>query len=157
MITAYRVPVVDVEIGSNATSWSNPLAVEVVARALKQVFDEEQNVCLRSLFCVGGVHLETAFSNPVLLSSPNYPLSISHILPNQWVVAGGYNVPESLEKLETCLQSIIGGVHAIIFHDNLKGPYKAQLRLLAEKLQVPCLKHQLLRNPQQLPLWSMRS
>jgi D-tyrosyl-tRNA(Tyr) deacylase len=154
MITAYPVPLVDIEIGSNEASWSNSTAIEVVARALLDVFDATEDGRLRSLLCLGGVHLETAFSNPVLASSSDYPLAISHILPNQWIVAGEYETLEGLKKLEACLQSIVGGVHAIVYHDNLKGPYKAQARLLARELQIPCFKHQLLRNVQQLPLWS---
>jgi hypothetical protein len=69
------------------------------------------------------------------------------------VVEGGYDSPRGQEKLDACVQSVMGGVHAIVFHDKLKGAYKAQLRAFAERLAIPIFKHQALRQPESLPIW----
>ena len=154
LIPQYRVPVVDIEIGSSPASWSNADAVKVIAQSLPLVFNsDEMDLAARSLLCVGGVHLETAFAQAILTTRNQYPLTISHVLPNHWVLEGGYDTEEGIKKLESCIDSVIGGIHAIVFHDNLKGPYKSQLRLLGERLGLPCFKHQALRQPQSLPIW----
>jgi D-tyrosyl-tRNA(Tyr) deacylase len=154
LIPRYAVPLVDVEIGSAPGSWSNPLAAEVVARSLQQVFEgDELEGRLRSLLCVGGVHLESSFAEAVINSTSERPLAVSHILPNHWVVAGEYDAEAGINKLETCVRSIEGGIHALIYHDDLKGRYKAPLRTLADGLGIPMLKHRALRQPDVLPLW----
>jgi len=151
-IPQYPVPLVDIEIGSSPASWANATAVEVVARSLPQVFTPPA-APLRSLLCVGGVHVEPAFVGAVLATRTTSPLAVSHILPNHWVVDGAYDTAAGRAKLDACVASILGGVHGIVFHDNLKGAYKAQVRLLAEQLGVPAFKHQALRQPHTLPLW----
>jgi len=154
LIPQYHVPLVDVEIGSSQSSWSNTTAAEAIARSLPQVFasrDVDQKI--KVLLCVGGVHLEPSFASAVLTTRDAYPLAAGHILPNHWIVDGKYEAESGLEKLESCVNSIIGGIHAIAFHDNLKGVYKAQLRLLGEQMGVPLFKHQRLRAPESLPLW----
>lgn len=154
MILDFRVPLVDIEIGSNPASWSNERAIEVVARSLVEVFDGKEDGDLRSLLCVGGVHLEPSYTGAVLRGAESsFPFATSHVLANQWIVAGGYDAPSGLERLEACAASIAGGIHAIAFHDNLKGVYKDQVRALAQKLGIPCFKHQKLERPQLLELW----
>jgi D-tyrosyl-tRNA(Tyr) deacylase len=152
MIPLYRAPLVDIEIGSNLASWSDERAVEVVARSLLEVFAAPEGD-LRSLLCVGGVHLEPSYTEAVLRGSDDFPFATSHVLANQWIVAGGYEGASGLERLDSCVASISGGVHAIAFHDNLKGMYKDQVRTLAQKLGIPCFKHQKLERPQLLDLW----
>jgi D-tyrosyl-tRNA(Tyr) deacylase len=154
LITRYNVPIVDIEIGSSLASWSNTDAVNVIARSLPLVFNSsELDLAARSLLCVGGVHLETAFAQAILTTRDEYPLAVSHVLPNHWIVDGGYDAEEGMKKLEDCINSIIGGVHAIVFHDNLKSAYKTQVRLLGERLGIPYFKHKALRQPQSLPIW----
>jgi D-tyrosyl-tRNA(Tyr) deacylase len=153
LIPRYPVPLVDVEIGSSPATWADPRAAEVMARALVRIFDPVP-AGARSLLCVGGVHFERAFAAAALESDDRHPLLVSHILANQWLVSGGYGEESGLEKLRACVQSIRGGVHAIAFHDNLKGPYKAPLRVLSEELGVPLFKYQKLRQPEELGLWS---
>lgn len=153
-IVQFKVPLVDVEIGSTPISWSNQAATEAVARSLVEVFSEhDSDTRLRSLLCVGGVHLEASFPEAVLTSSADRPIAVSHILPNQWLAAGGYDTTSGLEKLAAAARSITDGVHCIAFHDDLKGKFKAQLKSLGEQLGVPVVKRQALKNPSDLPLW----
>lgn len=142
LLLNYPVPLIDIEIGSSPASYADPGAVEAVARALPCIFEDPGP--FESLLCVGGMHFEPAFSDPVLNSSEPR-LAASHVLPNQWLDA--YAVEGTQERLEQCVRSISGGIDAIVFHDNLKGPQKAHLRLLGETLGVPVVKHQRLRQP----------
>ena len=64
-----------------------------------------------------------------------------------------YDDRAGLGKLEACVRTIRGGIQAIAMHENLKGTYKVPLRLLAQQLGVPLVKHQALRQPQHLRLW----
>lgn len=152
MLARYPVPLVDVEIGSAPEDWANPRAVAALASALVHVFDAEEPV-LRSLLCVGGVHFEPAFSAAVLADSADHPLAVTHVLANQWIVGGRYEDETGLERMAEAARTIAGGVHAVAFHDNLKGAHKDRCRALAERLGVPAFKHQRLRAPAELGLW----
>lgn len=90
------------------------------------------------------MHFEPAFSEPVLNASAPL-LGASHVLPNQWL--DGYVAEGTAEKLRHCVNTIAGGIDAVVFHDNLKGVVKAHLRLLAEALGIPAIKRQRLRQP----------
>ncbi len=151
-ITRYPVPLVDVELGSGPEDWAHPGAVASLAASLVQVF-EANEPALRSLLCVGGIHFEPAFSAAVLHPDTAHPLSVTHVLANQWVVGGRYEDDSGLERLAAAAGSIRGGIHAIAFHDKLKGLYKERCRALAERLRVPAFKHQSLRTPGDLGLW----
>jgi D-tyrosyl-tRNA(Tyr) deacylase len=151
LILQYPVPLVDIEIGSSPESWSNRSAAEVLARSLTQVFVESDPE-VRSLLCVGGAHFEPAFSAAVLNRAHQPPLAVSHILANQWLGAGSYEGEAGYARLEACARSIRGGLHAIVFHDGIRGRYKAPLRRLGEQLGIPAFKHQALRKPGDLPL-----
>ena len=149
-IREFDVPLIDVEIGSSPSAWSDGLAAEVVARSLIDAFAPDTGPTPRSLLCVGGIHVEPAFRVAVFGSEPGQPLAVSHILPNQWLV--GYDTDEGLDRLRGCVGSIDGGIDAIVFHDNLRGGVKARLRELGEELGVPTFKHQRLRSPAELAL-----
>jgi len=155
LIPEYGVPLVDVEIGSAPGSWADAAAARAVALSLQEVFrGGGAPGRLRSLLCAGGVHLEAVFASAVLDSTDERPLAVSHILPNHWVVDGGYEQESALDKVESCIRSVVGGVHAVVVHDDLKGRYKATFRAAAERLGVPLLKHRALRAPAELPLWA---
>jgi threonyl-tRNA synthetase len=144
LIIEYGVPLVDIEIGSNLASWSNETAAQVIAQSLPQVFDAT-NDDIRVLICVGGVHIESAFTEFVLGNLPGPALAVSHILPNHWIVPGDYDKEQGHDKFQSCVKSIIGGIDGIIYHASLKGAYKNQLNLWAEQLGVPILSHKALR------------
>jgi hypothetical protein len=91
------------------------------------------------------VHFEESYSNILLENN----ISIEHILANQWVVEN-YSGENGLEKTNNCIKSIDGGIHGIIFHDNLKGEYKQQCRTIAEKYNIYCGKHKILKTPNEL-------
>jgi D-tyrosyl-tRNA(Tyr) deacylase len=151
LISAYPVPLMDVEIGSVPTSWASAQAAAVLAKALVRVFDEAPDN-LRSLVAVGGIHFEASFAQ-AMLSDNDCPVAITHILANQWVLESGYDTDDGLAKFEACLASVRGGVDGLVFHDNLKGPIKAVVRQLAERRGIPAFKHHTLRRPHDLPLW----
>lgn len=150
MIRQFPVPIVDIEIGSTYESWSNSLAVRALTKSLVGFFDDDGKK-LKNLLCVGGVHFETGFANVILQTWDDFAFGISHILANQWLVSGNYEGEEGLEKLESCLGSIQGQVTGFAIHDNLKGVYKEQIRVLGRKHNVPVFKHQLLRRPVEIP------
>ncbi|NJJ34372.1 hypothetical protein GSQ51_11405 [Clostridioides difficile] len=149
LITEYSVPMLDIEIGSSSDSFNNKVAIQVLAKALVRVFDNDEP--LKTLLCVGGVHFEKSFAD--IIKNKEYNISIGHVLPNQWIVSGMYDDEFGFEKLEKCVNSIEGGIDGIVFHDKLKGTYKEQCRKLGEKLNVPVFKHKILKNPKDLPIW----
>jgi hypothetical protein len=155
LIAQYAPPMVDIEIGSTPTAWSNRSAAEVLSRSLTQVFDRPID-SVRSLLCVGGVHFEPAFRAAIFDVQLDVPLAVSHILPNQWLVSGRYDDDDenTLAKYQSCVDSVVGGVDGICYHDNLKGTYKAILRVMASRLGIPMFSHKKLRQPDQLPFKS---
>jgi len=142
---------IDIEIGSSPDDWANPDAARVVARALRRTF-ERANEPVKSLFCVGGVHFEPSFTRAVMEPHGPTPFAVSHVLPNQWLVSEGYDQPERLKDFRACAASIVGGVHAVVFHDKLKAAYKDLARRLADELQVPAFSHKKLKRPETLPI-----
>lgn len=152
LLTRYRVPLLDVEIGSTPACWGDPEAAEVLARALPRVFDEAAAAPARgaSLLFVGGLHFEPSIRDAAVGSAARADAAVSHILAGQWLAAGGYGEPGGADKLEACARSIAGGVDAIVFHDSLKGPLKATVRAVAERLGVEAVNHRRLRSPDPL-------
>lgn len=146
LIPEYKVPIIDIEIGSSPDSWADKMAARVLAKSLFSIFSSD-NKKIYNILCAGGVHFEPAFVNAVLQDEGDKAFAISHIIPNQWLVSGKYEEPEGLEKLEKCLETIKGGIKGIAFHDGLKGVYKEQMRTLAKRYNIPAFKHQLLRRP----------
>lgn len=140
MVASYQVPLYDVEIGSSPSAWADQVAHEVVARGLLRLF-ERAGENAPAVLCGGGVHVETAWSTPVLQGS----YAVAHHLPNQWLVTGTYDDEHADAKLDACVASVRGGVQVIAVHDKLKGAYKDAFRRLGERLGVPVVKHQALR------------
>jgi len=152
LLSSYSRPVIDIEIGSSPVSWSDQRAVEVLGRSCLEVFDPIPSAIeTRSLLCAGGTHFEPGFRSAIFNEDSVHPLAISHILPNQWLT--GYDSSDGARKLDACVASIAGGVNAIVFHDNLKGPLKQAFRDLGDRLGVPVVKHQALRRLAGLPIW----
>lgn len=150
LIGQFPVPMLDIEIGSSPSFWENPAAAKVLASALTRIFDQDDFVVM-NLLCAGGVHFEPAFANAVFQPWNQHAFGISHILANQWLITGQYENEEGQAKLEACVKSIRGGIAGIVIHDNLKGIYKDQFRILAAKHGVPVFKHQFLRRPEDIP------
>ncbi|MDR0722250.1 MAG: D-aminoacyl-tRNA deacylase [Treponema sp.] len=123
LITKYNVPIYDIEIGSTIESWNNERAIKILSETLFEVFKE--NMQLKNLLCVGGIHFEESYSNSILEKENG--ISIGHILANQWIVEN-YAGENGSEKLNKCIESIVGGINGIIYHDNLKGEYKQRNR-----------------------------
>jgi D-tyrosyl-tRNA(Tyr) deacylase len=143
LIVEYDVPIYDIEIGSTLESWHNETAIKILSESLFDVFNGNDQ--LKTLLCIGGVHFEESYSTILLENN----ISIGHILANQWVVES-YSGENGLEKINDCIKSIDGGINGILFHDNLKGEYKQQCRIIAEKYTVYCGKHKILKTPNEL-------
>lgn len=143
----FPVPMVDIEVGSEDESWNNRTAAEALAGGLMGVFDDS-GLRLHNLLCVGGMHFDPTFAEAVFTEWDGQGFGVSHIIANQWLVSGKYDEPHGLEFMERAVSAIDGGIEAIAFHDKLKGTYKDTVRKLGEKLGVPILKHQRLRNPE---------
>lgn len=150
LLLKYPVPMVDIEVGSEVESWLNKDACRVLARSLFHIFDEDLK--LHNLLCVGGVHFDPNFAEGVHKSwnDGNEYFGISHIIANQWLVSGEYENEDGINKASNCIDSIVGGIDGVVFHDKLKGCYKDLVRKLGEKYNVPIIKHQNLRNPENL-------
>lgn len=152
LLLKYPVPMVDIEVGSELESWLNKDACKVLALSLLHIFDEEKDIKLHNLLCVGGIHFDPNFAEAVHKSWNNEKefFGVSHIIANQWLVSGEYEGENGIKKASNCIDSIIGGIEAIVFHDKLKGCYKDVVRMIGEKYNVPILKHQALRKPEDI-------
>jgi D-tyrosyl-tRNA(Tyr) deacylase len=144
------MPVYDVEIGSEPSSWSSAAAARAIAGAVESVLDEPAETHLVSVLAGGGVHCETGFSDPVLGAPADHAVALSHILPNHWLVSGEYDTEAADAKLDACVASIVGGVDVIAVHRKLKGSYKEAFRRLGERLGVPVVNHRALARPEEL-------
>jgi len=149
LIPKFPAPVLDIEIGSSHQFWENTVAARVIASSLACVFTHD-GLTVANLLCAGGVHFEPAFANAVFQTWNQHAFGISHILANQWLITGQYEDEDGQAKLEACVQSIRGGIAGIVIHDNLKGVYKDQFRILAAKYGIPVFKHQFLRRPEEI-------
>lgn len=151
LITRYPAPLVDIEIGSEPSSWGCREAILVLARSLHTIF-QDNAPSSKSVLCGGGVHFEQAYTDAVFQDA-DYPLAVAHVLPNQWLVSGAYDTPAGITKLESCVTTIHGGVDLIAIHDKMKATYKAAFRQLGDRLGIPVVKHRTLRTPEKLPIW----
>ena len=140
-LLAVKAPVVDLEIGSDEAAWGNVEAQQILARALGRVPEFRRPVLPQVLFC-GGMHFEPSLSEGFFCSEFN----ISHVLPNQWMVAGAYGGEQGATRLGLALDSVREPVDALIFHDGLKGPFKASVRQMASERGLVCANHRLLRD-----------
>ena len=105
---------------------------------------------IKVLLCTGGMHFEETFSNIII--NTEKPVSIGHILSNQWMVQGEYDKEENYQYLKKCVDSISMKVDGIVIHDNLKSAYKNAVKKLGEELGVPVFKHKKLKKPSDLPI-----
>ena len=151
LLLEYPVPMMDIEIGSETESWENEQAIDALSRALLQVFDDD-GLTLHNLLCVGGVHFDPAFAEAVHTVWDGQTFGVTHIIANQWLVAGEYENEDGFERAKKAVESIDGGIAAIAFHDKMKGHYKDLVRALGKHYDVPIFKHQRLRKPETMEL-----
>lgn len=146
LLSRFNVPTYDIEIGSTKDSFNNEMAIKCLAHSLFEVFNNKSDN--KVLLCVGGVHFEESFRNCIFNS--DVIMSIGHILPNQWLVSGKYELDDGIVKLENSINSISENIDAIVIHDGLKGIYKQKCRELGEKLNIPVIKHKTLKDLEKL-------
>lgn len=146
LLNEFPVPTLDIEIGSTPSSWEDAVAIEVMSKSLTSLFRETEP--LINILCVGGIHFERSFSEAAL--NRDLPVGVSHILPNQWIVSGGYGSGDGFNKLRNAASSIKGGVDAVVYHEGIKSPFRYQCRRLGEDLAIPVFKHILLKRPEEV-------
>lgn len=151
LLNQFPVPMIDVEVGSEPESWDNLTAARVLARSLTKIFKEDGKI-VHNILCVGGVHFEPNFNEAVFTQWGENAFGVSHIIANQWLVAGAYENETGLARASRCVDAIAGGIEAIVFHDKMKGCYKDLVRALGQKYNVPIFKHQKLREPESMGL-----
>ena len=149
LLTQFPVPMVDIEVGSAPVSWDDDTACRALARTLTHVFDDDGRT-VHNLLCVGGVHFEPNFAEAALTSWGDEAFGVTHCLANQWLVSGEYETESGFDRACKCVESINGGIEAIVFHDKMKGCYKDLVRRLGAHYDVPIYKHQRLRSPETL-------
>lgn len=140
LIVEYKVPIVDIEIGSCKEDWENENAVEVLTRAIAEIFEEEEDSKeFRNIMYFGGVHFEESMIKFILNGEDKN--TFSHVLPNQWLVKGEYDLEENKQKIVNAINSSLIKVDLLVFHDKLKGAYKNLVREIGDKLDIPYCKH----------------
>ena len=150
LLNQFPVPMMDIEVGSEPESWNNKEAARALARSLTKIFTDDGRK-VHNLLCVGGVHFEPNFADAVFAQwGDNEAFGVTHIMANQWLVAGEYENETGVERASACVDAIEGGIDAIFFHDKMKACYKDLVRALGAKYNVPIYKHQRLRNPETL-------
>lgn len=148
LLNQFPVAMMDIEVGSEPESWNNIDASKVLAHSLTEIFTDDGKT-VHNLLCVGGVHFEPNFADAVFTQwGENETFGVTHIIANQWLVAGEYENETGVERASSCIDAIEGGIEAIVFHDKMKGCYKDLVRALGKKYNVPIYKHQKLRNPE---------
>ena len=147
LLVQFPVPMVDIEVGSAPASWDDDTACRALARTLTHVFDDD-GLRVHNLLCVGGVHFEPNYAEAALKTWGGEAFGVTHILANQWLVAGEYETERGFARACACVDSIEGGIEAIVFHDKMKGCYKDLVRRLGAHYDVPIYKHQRLRSPE---------
>jgi D-tyrosyl-tRNA(Tyr) deacylase len=148
LLNEFPVAMMDIEVGSEPESWENKEAARALARSLTKIFADDGKT-VHNLLCVGGVHFEPNFAEAVFTQwGQNEAFGVTHIIANQWLVAGEYENETGVERTSACIDAIEGGIEAIVFHDKMKGCYKDLVRALGKKYNIPIYKHQKLRSPE---------
>ena len=151
LLDEYPVAMMDLEVGSDESSWSDIRACRALTHSLMDIFTDDGRT-LHNLLCVGGVHFDPNFAEAALKEWNHDAFGVTHILANQWLVTGHYETDEGFEKAVNCVEKIDGGIEAVVMHDKAKGCYKDLARRIAAKYGVPVFKHQKLRDPEGMGL-----
>ena len=151
LLTRFPVTMMDVEVGSDESSWSDPVPCTALARALTEVFEDDGKK-VHNLLCIGGVHFEPSFAEAALTEWGDGAFGVTHILANQWLESGHYEDESGAERAAAAAEAIEGGISAVVMHDKLKGCYKDLARKLGARFGVPVCKHQKLRTPLEMEL-----
>lgn len=154
LLIQFPVPMMDIEVGSDPVCWNDETACRALARTLTHVFDDDRAV-VHNILCVGGVHFEPNFAEASHRMWGSEAYGVTHILANQWLVAGLYEEEDGFTRACQAVEAIEGGVEAIFFHDKMKGCYKDLVRKLGAHYHIPIYKHQRLRNPETVE-WTLK-
>ena len=149
-ITEYPVPFLDVEIGSTSESYNNPAAIEVIVKALTEVFYETTKY--PTVLYIGGIHFEDTITNAVLHET--HPVSLTHILPSRWVETELYTGENGMMYLMRCINSIEGGIDGIAIHEKLRKDLRDAVTILADNIGIPVIKRKGLKSPENTILYT---
>lgn len=139
-----HAPLVDIEIGSTTESYNNHTAIQIIAKSLLNVFDD--NNVIPTILYVGGIHFEDTITAAVL--HPSHPVNLTHILPSRWIDNEFYQGDLGKENIKKCIDSIDGGIQGFVIHEKLKKPAKDVIRALSEELNLPIVKRKALKTPE---------
>ena len=148
LLLDFPVPMVDIEVGSDESSWSNKKACLALYDTLFEVFNDD-DLKIHNILCVGGMHFDPDFAKAVFTVWDNNTFGVTHIIANQWLVTGDYTGDRGIELMDNAIKAI-GDIEAIVYHDNTKGCYKDVIRALGTKYNIPVFKHQKLRKPEEI-------
>lgn len=149
LILEYPVPMVDIEVGSVEESWNNLTACEALADALTHVFDDDGKR-VHNLLCMGGIHFDPNYAQAVFEEWEDDVFGISHIIANQWLVAGEYEKENGYAYTCAAADSISGGVEGVAFHGKMKSCYKELAHQMGSRYHIPSFKHKYLRKPEEV-------
>jgi D-tyrosyl-tRNA(Tyr) deacylase len=145
------VPFIDVEIGSTRESYLNPIAAEVIAKALLELYEDVQDYPV-VLYC-GGMHFEETITRGIL--DPDHPVALTHILPSRWIENEQYAGEAGQLMLRRCIDSIQGGIRGFVVHEKLGRSQREMIGALAEEMGLPVVKRKALKSPEQTPFYGL--
>lgn len=149
LIKNSKVPFLDIEIGSTSESYNDLGAIEVIAKSLVEAFSVGEK--RPTVLYMGGVHFEDTIRDAVFHKT--HPVSLTHILASRWLENPIYMEEGGTAKLEECIDTIVGGVDAIVIHEKLKKSLKDIAREVSEKREIPLIKRKELKTPENTLLY----
>lgn len=138
-IDAYPVPIYDMEVGSSPRCWADTRACAALARVC--VLGPEPVTMAQTMVYCGGTHFEDNVTAAVLSGHWH----VGHVLPNHWLVSGGYDQPGGAEKLQRCIASYREFPAHMVVHKGLAFPVKQGCTAFAEVNQLGALTHKQMR------------
>lgn len=150
LIKESNIPFLDIEIGSTSESYNDLGAIEVIARSLVEAFSGEED--RPTVLYMGGVHFEDTIRDAVFHST--HPVSLTHILASRWLENPIYMEEGGDQRLEECIDTIQGGIDAIVIHEKLKKNLKDIARSVSEKRNIPLIKRKELKDPENTLLYN---
>lgn len=138
-IGAYPVPIYDMEVGSSPRCWGDARACAALARVC--VFGPEPITAAPVILYCGGTHFEENATAAVLSGRWHF----GHVLPNHWLVSGGYSEPGEAEKLRKCVASYTEPPAHVVVHKGMASPLKQGCAAFAGAARLDVMTHKQLR------------
>jgi D-tyrosyl-tRNA(Tyr) deacylase len=143
-VNAYPYPIYDLEIGSSPACWADPRPCAALARVC--VFGPEPVTEGSTIIYCGGIHFEENVTAAVLSGRWH----VGHVLPNHWLVSGGYDSSEGIEKLGRCMASHTELPTQIVVHKGLASRFKERCVNFAQVARLATITHKEMRSMSEL-------